>query len=623
MIGGEVHYWRIERPCWERCLESAQKLGVDTIGTYVPWEFHEKEEGVYDFALLEDFIRLVEKKGFDLFIRPGPYIYAEWRNLGVPDHAAPFHKMHPEFRRKAAHWIGAVMKVLAPFFGKPITVLQADNEIDPMLHFYGEDLGFAAWLESRYKTIEAVNAAWGAEYGGFDEAMPSLVPFVDNKRFRDGCRYRYDLARDYAKWVVGEYRKHGCPVPIVLNTWPGVDAQNWADFDEAGDFFGIDIYPDNECRTGYAAFCERLRLLRSVTKTPLITEFGSGIWDSAKRTFSPDHYRLCAWTAIALGIRGWNWYMLVNRGNWTGAPINEQGVIDPKQGKAFAEAAAAFRELGPAPPPEVSCGVTWSWPANQAAEIKRLACGKEFFEAVHEMGKEEGDPLLAALHETGIEYDFVDVDRDFAGADGDFVVPDGGFVGPDAAWRKPPPILFFTGGIERTDRLWQYVEEGGHLVFFQKLVEGAAEPDGSSHPFARCLEVSIGFVTHEPVFAYRDVPGDPIEAKQLAWDVDENDRRHMETAAGRTYVTGYHERRGRGTTTVLGCAPSPEAVLALHRFLGVAIPVLPLTPGVHAARRGGKIVVLNPGEAKNAKIEVEGKILHVDLPRCSGRIVTP
>jgi hypothetical protein len=607
---------------WEAILDSALELGIDTVGTYVPWEFHETGEGVYDFALLEEFLGLVEKKGLKVLARPGPYIYAEWRNLGVPDHAAPFHKLHPEFRRKASHWIAAVMKVLAPRLGRLVVAVQADNEIDPMLHVYGEDLGFAAWLRERYGTIERLNAAWGGEYGDFAEAMPALAPFEDSRAFRDSARYRYDLAARYARWVVGEYRRNGCNVPILLNTWPGVDAQNWADFQEEADLFGIDIYPTSECRGDFRLFRERLRLLRAVAGTPYISEFGSGHWrepGEKERTYTADHYRLTAWTALASGVRGWNWYMLANRDSWTGAPIDERGVLDPDLKGAFAEGVRAFRSLEGAGPPEVSCGSAWSWPDRQAAEIKRLCSGRPFIDAVHGMDDAGDDPLGRALFETGIEYDFVDVNRmggaavDSSGSGTAATRPVAG-----AAGRPLPPILFCDGEVEDPEPLWRYAEAGGNLVFFQRLPSGLRRPDGTSHPFARHLDVSLGFEAQGPVLSFRRVPGTPVTATQKTWDVDENGRLHMEAAAGRTYTTGYHERRGAGSILVVGCAPSADAIVAVHRFLGVTIPVRPLTPGIHASKRGDRIVVVNPGEALTARLDVRGAVLSVDLPRCSG-----
>lgn len=586
MIGGEIHYWRVQRPYWEAILDSTRALGIEVIGTYVPWSFHETSEGSYDFTLLNDFLDRVDARGFSVFIRPGPYIYSEWHNMGLPDHAVPYHKLHPEFQRKAAHWIAAVMAELKPRLGRLITLVQADNEIDPMIHFYGEDLGFAGWLRGHYGTIERLNAAWGTQYRSFDEPVPTLAAFKESPRFLDGCRYQYDLANQYVKWVVAEYRKHAGDVPILLNTWPGVNAQNWRDFADQADLYGIDPYPTNECRNDFRYFRERLRLLRAVTKFPCIPEFGAGIWHGMpNRDYTPDHYRLTAMTALASGVRGWNWYMLVDRDNWTGAPINERGVIRPELGDAFSFAVQQFNALRDAPPPEASCALTWSWRYNQIAQIRK---------------QDVDDALPAVLHEMGIEYDFVDVDHDFA----------------------PPKLLFLCGDVEDPARLWRYVENGGHLVLFQRLLPGLPEPDGTSHPFAERLQVEpFGFVTNKPVFSYRTVPGEPVTARQLPWRMDEDQRRFMELAVGRTYTIGYHEKRGRGTLTVMGCAPGRDAVLAIHRFFGIEIPVLPLTPGVHAARRGDRIVVLNPAEARTARIQIGGEVRTVDLPRCSGVIL--
>jgi hypothetical protein len=185
----------------------------------------------------------------------------------------------------------------------------------------------------------------------------------------------------------------------------------------------------------------------------------------------------------------------------------------------------------------------------------------------------------------------------------------------------PPRLLCVAGQIEQPERLWRYVEEGGNLVCFQRLIDGCARPDGTSHPGATHLEMSLGFVTHAPVFSYRRAPGTPITARQLPVPSDDDQRRLWDVATGRTYTTGYSERRGAGTLLVLGCAPSAEAILAVHRFFGVEIPVLPRTPGVQASQRGGKIIVLNPGAAKTAQLETAGRFRTVNVPRCGGAII--
>jgi hypothetical protein len=203
------------------------------------------------------------------------------------------------------------------------------------------------------------------------------------------------------------------------------------------------------------------------------------------------------------------------------------------------------------------------------------------------------------MHEMGLEYDLVDVDRDFA----------------------PPRLLFVAGQIEQPERLWRYVEGGGNLVCFQRLIEGCVPPDGTSHPGATHLESSLGFISHAPVFSYRRVPGTPITARQLPVPADDDQRRLWDLATGRTYTTGYSARRAAGTLLVLGCAPSADAIFAVHRFFGVERPVLPRTSGVHATKRGNKLIVLNPGPAKTAQLETAGHLRMVDLPRCGGAII--
>ena len=58
---------------------------------YVPWFVHEYEEGKFDFTGelcpendLHTWIQLTQKKGLLGFFRPGPYVYAETTDLGLP-----------------------------------------------------------------------------------------------------------------------------------------------------------------------------------------------------------------------------------------------------------------------------------------------------------------------------------------------------------------------------------------------------------------------------------------------------------------------------------------------------------------------------------------------------------
>merc|ERR1719456_603395 len=46
---GEVHYFRIPSMYWKDRLLRIKAMGMNAIQTYVPWNFHEADEGRFDF----------------------------------------------------------------------------------------------------------------------------------------------------------------------------------------------------------------------------------------------------------------------------------------------------------------------------------------------------------------------------------------------------------------------------------------------------------------------------------------------------------------------------------------------------------------------------------------------
>src|SRR6185437_9648264 len=49
IISGEMHYARIPRAYWRQRLQMAKAMGLNTIATYVFWNYHEVRPGVFDF----------------------------------------------------------------------------------------------------------------------------------------------------------------------------------------------------------------------------------------------------------------------------------------------------------------------------------------------------------------------------------------------------------------------------------------------------------------------------------------------------------------------------------------------------------------------------------------------
>ena len=87
IISGALHYFRMTPQQWEDSLYNLKALGANTVETYIPWNLHEAQEGVFDFSgskNLEAFVRLAEKMGLWVILRPSAYICAEWEFGGLP-----------------------------------------------------------------------------------------------------------------------------------------------------------------------------------------------------------------------------------------------------------------------------------------------------------------------------------------------------------------------------------------------------------------------------------------------------------------------------------------------------------------------------------------------------------
>src|SRR5206468_697403 len=92
LLAGEVHYWRLDPAVWPDVLARVRELGVNVVSSYVCWDFHELAPGAFDFTGATDphrnlvgFLDLLWREGFWALVRPGPYVYAEWRNSGIPE----------------------------------------------------------------------------------------------------------------------------------------------------------------------------------------------------------------------------------------------------------------------------------------------------------------------------------------------------------------------------------------------------------------------------------------------------------------------------------------------------------------------------------------------------------
>jgi hypothetical protein len=618
LLSGEVHYWRLEPDAWRPSLARVREMGLSTVATYICWDYHQLPDGRFDFhgrtnprRNLVAFLDLLTEEGFWIILRPGPYIYSEWRNNGVPDEAAQYHRLHPTFLEMARRYMAAVYDIACPYFATNhhngrVILFQADNEIDPWPHRYTEQLGlgstpgpFHDFLRERYRDTAALNAAWDSDYTSLNEARAVRLMQPDHptrmRRYLDFARFQHWYVTKAAEWSVNTYRELGVDLPIYLNTYSGVGTQSWAELAETADLIGSDIYPTqgfqgwpNEHRN----FLDAVRYGRTCSPLSYIAELESGIWDewlADVGVLTPNHYRLMCLSALLAGVAGWNWYMLVNRDNWYLAPINEWGRKRLHLFETFKQIVALYGELQP-------------------PTLNKLTSTAVTYNTLQRATVRPGQPLLQAIYDADIDYEFWDVERS----------------------DSNPPILFYAGGgwlsAAAQERLRQYTTKGGHLVCVGEipyLDDGLRphnaldmrEPNGivSGAPGNWLLAVRLNgtkiTLASSWLFNYDTVPGEPVTAIRLPTGqlTAEENLLQANLEAGTTYTIGYSQTIGQGRLTIIGMEPSPPLLLALHNVYGLPVPIYSSTPGIKTAifqrDQAHYLLAVNTGtESKTAEV---------------------
>jgi len=139
LVSAGMEYARVPHELWRDRLQRLQRAGFNCIETYTFWNFHEPQEGQFDFSGdhdLEAFLRLVGEMGMYAIVRVGPYYCAEWDNGGYP----LWLRFKPGVRvredgRKFLVYVDRFFDRLLPIvcrqqirFGGPVILVQLENE---------------------------------------------------------------------------------------------------------------------------------------------------------------------------------------------------------------------------------------------------------------------------------------------------------------------------------------------------------------------------------------------------------------------------------------------------------------------------------------------------------------
>lgn len=154
-----MHYFRVHPDLWADRLARLAAMGLNTVETYVAWNFHAPAPGTCDFGGWRDlprFLELAAGAGLGVLLRPGPYICAEWDFGGLPawllrsrDAGGPgverLRCSDARYLNAVDDWFDELIPRIVPYLatrGGPVTAVQVENEYGS----YGDDRAYLEHL---------------------------------------------------------------------------------------------------------------------------------------------------------------------------------------------------------------------------------------------------------------------------------------------------------------------------------------------------------------------------------------------------------------------------------------------------------------------------------------------
>ncbi|NWF90941.1 MAG: beta-galactosidase [Ignavibacteriaceae bacterium] len=389
VISGEIHYFRLNPKLWEKHLRLLKETGANTTSTYIPWDWHEYEEGKFDFTgktnparNLIKYINLCKKVGLDLIVKPGPYILAEYENQGLPEWLLKKENIHavdesgrilsPDlmsylsegFLDYTFKWYDQIMPIIQAhqiINGGPVVMMQVCNEVGVFQWLSGRidyhksiKKLYKDFIVNKYKTIEVLNITYKSRYNSFNEINPP-VGKIETKE--DYCAYfdfhlfyRYyyalylsvlskkirsyeidiQLTHNIPGWIYG----NAAELPMLISTYSEVMKTN------PEIIFGLDHIPEFvSFRNAHSDLACNKILEAMQTNGPVwAAEFQSGTREHHVRSDAND-LETFYFASLAHGMKSFNYYMFSQGKNprgkgYYGKTFYYQTPIDYKASKS-------------------------------------------------------------------------------------------------------------------------------------------------------------------------------------------------------------------------------------------------------------------------------------------------
>jgi len=216
LYSGAIHYFRTVAEDWEDRLRKLKACGFNTVETYVCWNLHEPQPGVFDYSGMLDIVRFLKTAqalGLWAIVRPGPYICSEWDLGGLPpwllkDPAMRLRCAYPPYLERVKIFFENFLPLIEPLQitrGGNVIMVQIENEYGS----YGNDHAYLAYCEKLTKGA-GIDVPLFTSDGGWENMltggkMPGVLAMAN---FGSRAKQQFDVLRKYepeGPWVCCEF----------------------------------------------------------------------------------------------------------------------------------------------------------------------------------------------------------------------------------------------------------------------------------------------------------------------------------------------------------------------------------------------------------------------------------